>query len=125
MLTEWDRYRIADEMVTMMGEAPFTYQADHGERDSQRRARLSELGRRLTFESMSAARASYEAALERTPDDLHFRFNLSRLLQEFDDLEAAAFHLRHLLDRLPNAGMNLELENAAVNPPPLCASLNS
>jgi tetratricopeptide (TPR) repeat protein len=101
--TNWDRYRVYGEVVDLMNEPPFTYQADHPERASRREEHRLELRSALTWDEMEAALLDYEAALARSPDDIPVRVNLTRLLQEMGDLQAAASHLENLLGRLPDA----------------------
>lgn len=101
-LTGWDRGRLYEKMAEMMEAPPFTHQFDHERQRAFRRQHLARLKEEhLSQAAFEEARTVYLRALERDPEDLGIRVNLASLLEKLEDYEAAADHLRTLLQRVP------------------------
>jgi tetratricopeptide (TPR) repeat protein len=79
-LTPWDECQMAKQMTEMTSRPPFTSQLDHALRQALAQKRAEELGRLAgTSQAVRAAHATYEAALEKTPDDCDLHYNFAKL----------------------------------------------
>jgi len=101
-LTPWDRAQASATMVGAMSRPPFTYQADN----DSRVAALREEQRRLVERAkepgaFEEARATYEAALEFSPEDPVLYRRFGRFLLDAGEPEAAIGHFTAALERYP------------------------
>ena len=97
--TDFDRYRVLDEVRQRLAQPPFTTQLDHEQRDQRIQQQLD----RLQPASFTAARSLYEQAIARRPDDPVLRENFAALLQDFEQPGAAAVHWRRMTELLPHS----------------------
>jgi len=103
-LTEWNRYRMAADIVDMMGRAPFTNQMDHDSRHAARESRLRALRQQaVSPAALADAHRTHAAALELRPDDYRVRAGLARLLSRQGNHAAALEQWRLLMERFPAA----------------------
>lgn len=101
LLTDWDRYRMAQRIGSMLDKQPFAGQLDHERRSTARHEALLALSARLDGEAMRRITARHAQGVARAPEDLYFRENLARLLGEVGDFAGAERQWRELLTRVP------------------------
>jgi tetratricopeptide (TPR) repeat protein len=97
--TNFDRYRVLDEVRQRLAQPPFNGQLDHEQRNQRVREQLD----RLQSASFTAAREVYEQAIARRPDDPVLRENFATLLQDFDQPNAAETQWRAMVRLLPHS----------------------
>jgi len=101
-LSDWDRGRLAMEMVSMLQHPPFTNQSDHAEQLAAMEAAVDGLRAAAVAEdAFATARAMYEAAIEAAPDDWRLRRNFAALLLDMGKPWEAARQLRSALKEVP------------------------
>lgn len=97
-LTDFNRYRILDEVRERLRQAPFTGQLGQHERDS----RIAEALAKLDRASLTNAIATYTQAIARSPDDAVLHENFATLLQDFGREDEALKHWRRVVELLPH-----------------------
>jgi tetratricopeptide (TPR) repeat protein len=97
--TDFDRYRVLDEVRQRLALPPFNTQLGHEQRERRIREQLD----RLQSGSFTAARTLYEQAIARRPDDPVLRENFAALLQDFSQAEAAEIQWRRMAELLPHS----------------------
>jgi tetratricopeptide (TPR) repeat protein len=98
-LTEFDRYRVLDEVRQRLEQAPFTNQPGHEGRMAGLRAQLAA----LRSGSFRTAQSIYERAIAARPDDWVLRENYGTMLRDFRLHEEARPHWRRLVELLPHS----------------------
>jgi len=101
VLTGWDRYWMAKDMVSMTARPPFTGQLDHAETQAERVRGMKALEQFASPQATRQAVEAYQKALERRPEDSLLRRNFVVLLAKRGDHEAAVKQCRVILDRFP------------------------
>lgn len=97
--TDFDRYRVLDEVRQRLEQPPFSSQLGHAERDQRIREQL----KRLDKSSFTNAIAVYEQAIARSPDDWMLRENFATLLQDFGQPREAEVQWRKAVELLPHS----------------------
>jgi tetratricopeptide (TPR) repeat protein len=97
--TDFDRYRVLDEVRQRLAQPPFSTQLDQAQRERRIRAQLD----RLQNSSLTAARDQYESAISRRPADAVLHENYATLLQDFGQFDAAEGQWRRMLELLPQS----------------------
>jgi tetratricopeptide (TPR) repeat protein len=97
--TDFDRYRVLDEVRQRLEQPPFVTQLGHAERDARIRDQL----KRLDRASYTNAIATYEQAIARAPDDWALRENFATLLQDFGQPREAEAQWRRVIQLLPHS----------------------
>jgi tetratricopeptide (TPR) repeat protein len=97
--TDFDRYRVLDEVRQRLEQPPFVTQLGHAERDARIRDQL----KRLDRASFTNAIAAYEQAIARAPDDWVLRENFATLLQDFGQAREAEAQWRRAVQLLPHS----------------------
>jgi tetratricopeptide (TPR) repeat protein len=101
--TGWARYRHIKRYLELSARPPFTNQLDHAERLARLQHDLAELEPYRQPAGLRAAAATYEAAIQRDPDDYPLRMNYAILLHEgLGDSADAVKQLRALLRIVPH-----------------------
>ncbi len=103
--TEWDRYRIADEILNgFIKKPPFTNQLYYKERVEQMTRDLGALKANLTRELLEKSAGQYRKAIEDRPDDwlLHYKYG-KLLAEDLKEYQAAAQEYRLVQDLLPHS----------------------
>ena len=100
--TEWDAYRMANDMVKLMAKPPFTNQTDYVERLDRLRRRTARLAGVETPELLQRQAGLYEEAIRRTPDDWYLHHKFALLKFDTHDPAGAAAHLREVLRIMPH-----------------------
>jgi tetratricopeptide (TPR) repeat protein len=98
-LTLYDRRRMADSMLQMTSREPFIDQLDHGQRVQANRSLAESLV--LDAAAMAGATDTYQAAIDRSPDDWELRFNFANFLLAAGDVDGAAEHMNIVMHSLP------------------------
>jgi len=98
-VTDFDRYRVLDEVRQRLEQPPFNSQLGHEERGQRIREQL----RRLDKASLTNAVAIYELAIARSPDDPVLRENYATLLQDFGQAREAEVQWRKAVQLLPHS----------------------
>ncbi len=98
-LTDFDRYRVLDEVRQRLRQPPFTGQLGHDERDRG----IGEQLKRLDRASLTNAIAVYEQAVARAPADWVLRENFATLLQDFGQTREAEAQWRKVTQLLPHS----------------------
>lgn len=116
-LTPWDEYQMAQLMMGMTSRSPFTDQLDHAVRQDSKRKQTQDLGRlSSTPQAMQAACATYEAALERSPDDWCLHARLGKLAGTAHQPKVALEQTRFVANKLRSEPTAYnDLGNAAKN----------
>jgi tetratricopeptide (TPR) repeat protein len=96
--TAWDQYQMAAYMFRLMGQPPFTQQMDYQQKRLAHTQRLLDLQRAADSDQ---SRRTYEEAVRRAPDDLHFSVQFAKLLRETGDFAGSAEQWRAALRKLP------------------------
>jgi tetratricopeptide (TPR) repeat protein len=96
--TEFNRFRLLDEVRQRLQQPPFTAQLDHEQREDRLQQQLA----RLDQASLGDAVQLYRQAIGRAPDDWVLRENFATLLQDFGQSRAAEEHWRKLMQLLPH-----------------------
>jgi tetratricopeptide (TPR) repeat protein len=118
--TAWNRRKTAAEVLHLLQQTFFANQLDHDEREKRWQSKEAELRQQLQPETVQQALATYQKAIQETPDDWMLRTNFAELLLDCGDrnnaLEqytAALAHDPHLFrvrvklaDLLVQAGAN-------------------
>jgi tetratricopeptide (TPR) repeat protein len=103
--TDWDRYRIADEVFNgFIKKPPFTNQLYYKERVGQMTRDLGALKANLTRELLEKSADQYREAIEKRPDDwiLHYKYG-KLLAEDLKEYQAAAEEYRLVQDLLPHS----------------------
>jgi len=79
--TDWNRYSVLEDVLSRLGQAPFTNQLNHPEQELAARRRIGELRERMTRESAETARTVYQEALQAAPDDFRLHENFAEFLE--------------------------------------------
>jgi tetratricopeptide (TPR) repeat protein len=97
--TDFDRYRVLDEVRQRLQQPPFISQLGHAERDQRIREQL----KRLDKSSFTHALSVYEQAIARAPEDWVLRENFATLLQDFGQAREAEAQWRKVIQLLPHS----------------------
>ena len=96
--TDFNRYKVLDEVRERLRQPPFSTQSNHEERDARLKRELDKLDRA----SFSDAVYVYEQALARSPEDAVLHENFATLLQDFGREPEAQKHWRRVIELLPH-----------------------
>ncbi len=97
--TDFNRYRVLDEVRERLRQPPFNAQLNNVERDARLGRELAKLDRA----SFSNAVQMYEQAVERSPDDAVLHENYATLLQDFGREPDAQKHWHRVIELLPHS----------------------
>ncbi len=97
--TDFDRYRVLDEVRQRLEQPPFTGQLDH----AAQLARLQAGMKPLQSGRFSDTRAIYERAIAAWPDDWSLRENFGTLLNDFQQYADAWEQWRRMTSLLPHS----------------------
>jgi tetratricopeptide (TPR) repeat protein len=95
-LTPWNEFQMAEQITEMMSRPPFTNQLDHADRQASAKAEAESLGNFAAMPvTIQAACATYEAALEKAPDDwdLHYRYGTLAIKSGLPQIAVEQFRL--------------------------------
>jgi tetratricopeptide (TPR) repeat protein len=101
-LTDWNRAAVLEGILSRVLEAPYTNQTHADERLRRLWAELETVRQNLTPAARAEARAVYEEALSRTPDDHRLHENYAEFLEATGDLPGALAHWTRVRDLLPH-----------------------
>lgn len=101
-LTDFDRYRVLDEVRQRLRQPPFSGQWGADARDRKLAQELERLRPARLEEGLAAARAIYEEAIGRAPDDWVLRENYATLLQDHGRAGEAEGQWRKVIALLPH-----------------------
>jgi tetratricopeptide (TPR) repeat protein len=98
----WSEYQTAQQALEMTARPPFTNQLEHAERQAATQRNADDLGRiACTPQALRAAYETYEAALERSPDDCQLLSSLGKLAILTGQPQLAVQHLQIVRKKLP------------------------
>jgi len=102
--TAWDRFKIADEVLTdFIKQPPFTNQLYHSRRVGQMEQKiLKALEDYFSPTGLKEVQAQYHWAVQQTPSDWWLHWKYAGLLEELGDYNAAAGEYRLVLSLVPN-----------------------
>lgn len=80
-LTDWNRHEVLAEVLSRLGQAPFTNQSSHAEEVAAVRARIRETRSQWTNQSTADARQVYTTALAAAPGDHRMHENFAEFLE--------------------------------------------
>ncbi len=102
VLTSWDEYQMANAMVPLISQPPFTNQMDHAINQAAAMERTESL-RKLAFtpQALQAAWRAYEAALRESPDNLDLHLHIANLASQSGRLDVAIEHLQIVVEKQP------------------------
>ncbi len=101
-LTDWNRHAVIEGMIGRLLDPPFTNQLRAPERLGRLWTELRAVRDRLEPRARAEARALYEDALRRAPQDHRLHENYAEFLEATGDLAAAAERWRRVRDLLPH-----------------------
>jgi tetratricopeptide (TPR) repeat protein len=102
VLTPWDEFEMAEAIKNMTARPPFTRQLDHSARLTSAKKQVAELKQLAhTPQALQAARAAYEAAIEKTPGDWRLHYRFGKLAMASGQCKLAAEHLRPVWKEMP------------------------
>lgn len=97
--TDFNRYRVLDEVRERLRLPPFNTQLNHAERETRLGRELAKLDRA----SFTNAVQMYEQAIARSPEDAVLHENFATLLQDFGREPDAQKHWRRVVELLPHS----------------------
>lgn len=97
--TDFNRFRLLDEVRERLRLPPFNTQLNHAERETRLGHELAKLDRA----SFTNAVQMYEQAIARSPDDAVLHENFATLLQDFGREPDAQQHWRRVIELLPHS----------------------
>lgn len=97
--TDFNRYRVLDEVRERLRQPPFNTQLNNVERDARLGRELAKLDRA----SFSKAVQMYEQAVAQSPDDAVLHENYATLLQDFGREPDAQQHWHRVIELLPHS----------------------
>lgn len=97
--TDFDRYRVLDEIRQRLEQPPFIGQLDH----AAQLARIQALMKPLKSSRFSETRVTYERAIAAWPDDWSLRENFGTLLNDFQQFAEALDQWRRMTELLPHS----------------------
>lgn len=102
VLTPWDRYKMADKMVLLTSEKPFTGQMDHATRQAAARQQRDQL-RKLasTPQAKEAAWQAYKIAVATSGGDWDLQFHLGQLAMDWKRPSEAVQPLQYVIHAMP------------------------
>lgn len=103
--TDWDRYRIQDEVFHgFVNREPFTNQLYHAERVRRMEGELLALKAGMTPDVLESAAAKYARAIQKTSEDWYLHWKYGKLLAEdLKNYPAAVEQFRAVLRFLPHS----------------------
>ncbi len=103
--TDWDRYRIEDEVFHgFVTREPFTNQLYHAERIRRMEGELRALKASMTPDVLEAAAAKYARAIQKTSEDWYLHWKYGKLLAEdLKNYGTAVEEFRAVLHFLPHS----------------------
>jgi tetratricopeptide (TPR) repeat protein len=100
--TAWNRCKAAADVLHILRQAPFTNQLDHADREQRWQAKVDSLRQQLQPDALQQAVATYQKAIQETPDDWMLRSNYAQLLLEGGDGNNALEQYTAILARDPH-----------------------
>ena len=100
--TDWNRYSVLDDVLSRLGQAPFTNQLNHAANVQAIRARMREAREQMTSEFTDEARSVYLEALQAAPDDFRLHENFADFLEVRGALAEAAAHWETVCELIPH-----------------------
>jgi len=97
--TDFDRFRVLDEVRQRLERPPFTGQWEH----EMQLARIRQQLDALRSGSFAATREVYERAIAAQPDDWILRENFATLLNDFQLFPEALSHWQRMVELIPHA----------------------
>lgn len=101
-LTDWNRYAVLEGMLARLLEPPFTNQLHAPERLGRLWTELQATRARMDPGAQLEARALYEDALRRAPDDHRLHENFAEFLEATGEPAAAAAEWTRVRDLIPH-----------------------
>lgn len=101
-LTDWNRAAVLEGILSRVLEAPYTNQTHAEERLRRLWAELETVRQALTPAARTEARALYEDALRRAPDDHRLHENYAEFLEATGEWAAALEHWTRVRDLIPH-----------------------
>lgn len=100
--TDFDQYRVLDEVRLRLQQPPFTHQFGHEQRAARLKEQLARLRDASLASGLGAAEAMYQLAIAEAPDDWVLRENFATLLQDHGQPQAAETQWRKVIALLPH-----------------------
>jgi tetratricopeptide (TPR) repeat protein len=100
--TTWNRRKMAAEAQHLLQQTFFANQLDHAEREKRWQAKVEELRQQLQPATVQQALATYQKAIQDTPNDWMLRANFAELLLDCGDRNNALEQYTEVLARDPH-----------------------
>jgi Tfp pilus assembly protein PilF len=100
--TDWNYFSILEDVLSRLGQAPFTNQLNHSTQVQAIRARMNEVREQMTRESPETVRAVYRGAIQSAPDDYHIYENFAEFLEVRGDLAEAEAQWERVRELIPH-----------------------
>jgi tetratricopeptide (TPR) repeat protein len=101
-LTDWNRFGVYDEMLSRLSQPPFVNQLDHAEQVARVRGYIKDLRARMDPEAVTAARNTYQAALQRSPTDHRLHENYAEFLELSRNFDSAVAEWQRVIELIPH-----------------------
>ena len=100
--TEWNRHSVLEDVLSRLGQAPFTNQLNHAAQVLAIRTRIKEVREQMTGEAAEEARSVYLEALKAAPDDYRLHENFAEFLEVRGAMAEAAAHWETVCELIPH-----------------------
>jgi tetratricopeptide (TPR) repeat protein len=100
-LTDWNRTLVLQSLVRRYYQPPLSSQFNNAQRVQAIESRLQELRQQMTPAAAQQARAQFQDALKRAPDDHSVHEAFAAFLQSIGDLKSATAEWRRVHELLP------------------------
>ncbi len=100
-ISDWNREAVVDTVIQRLLDVPYTGQMDNQVRVRNYRVERAQLRSRLTVAARTQARALYEDAIQRSPDDHRLHENYAEFLELTGDISHAEAEWEKVCDLIP------------------------
>ncbi|MGZ5517623.1 MAG: tetratricopeptide repeat protein [Limisphaerales bacterium] len=101
-LTDWNRSKVFQDMLTRYKRPPLSDQANNDSRAKEVRDAEKRLAQRMDAAGAAKARAEFEDAVSRAPDDYYLRQKYAAFLEEIRDQRGALAQWRDVKSLIPH-----------------------
>jgi tetratricopeptide (TPR) repeat protein len=100
-LTDWNRFGVLEDVLSRLGQAPFTNQLNHAAQVQAILAMMSEIRQHMTRESAETARTIYLDAIQAAPTDFRLHENFAEFLEVQGALAEAEARWEKVAELIP------------------------
>jgi tetratricopeptide (TPR) repeat protein len=101
-LTDWNRFTVLLDVMNRLGHPPLSGQLNNAQRLAELRATVNGLRARMTPAAANTARESYQAAIQRAPEDHFLHENFAEFLESAHALKPATAQWQQVCELMPH-----------------------